>query len=322
MGAASKVAGVDAGALDTAVGIVGVFLNEIIVQLDQVGQAAFHNIIGIQQQADRIRVGISKGLEGIELGGEKLDKAVRHGAHGLDLCAELHLGQTVGRADAAAQHCGVSTIVASALALCTAGAELHDAAGGVGVQTGDAGGLGGDQAMEVHGLQQVGLDEDRAHQIALDAHHLYMGVADRALGQGVHIALPLVGAQILAELLAHALGAQPVDILLVEVIVQQKAGQLALACADRIALIVRVLAEEHIKHQCGILKAMQEQAVCHGEFVKIHHHRGVIVVLIGDIRLNLDLVHECFPLYLYPASVLPYCAPPAACPAGGSAALS
>ena len=112
------------------------------------------------------------------------------------------------------------------------------------------------------------------------------------------------------------------DILLIEVIVQQKAGQFALACADGIALIIRVFAEEHIKHQRGILKAMQEQAVCHGEFIKIHHHRGVIVVLIGDIRLNLDLVHECFPLYLYPASALPYCAPPAACPAGGSSALS
>ena len=155
--------------------------------------------------------------------------------------------------------------------------------------------------MEVHGLQQVGLDQDRAHQIALDTHHLHMGVADRALGQGVHITLPLVGAQILAELLAHALGAQPVDILLIEVIVQQKAGQLALACADGIALIVRVLAEEHIKHQRGILKTMQEQAVCHGEFVKVHHHRGVIVVLVRDIRLDLDLVHERFPLYLCPA---------------------
>ena len=91
------------------------------------------------------------------------------------------------------------------------------------------------------------------------------------------------------------------DILLVEVIVQQKAGQLALACADGIALIVRVLAEEHIKHQRGILKTMQEQAVCHGEFVKVHHHRGVIVVLVRDIRLDLDLVHERFPLYLCPA---------------------
>ena len=149
-----------------------------------------------------------------------------------------------------------------------------------------------------------------------------MGVADRALGQGVHITLPLVGAQILAELLAHALGAQPVDILLIEVIVQQKAGQLALACADGIALIVRVFAEEHIKHQRGILKTMQEQAVCHGEFIKIHHHRGVIVVLVRDIRLDLDLVHERFPLYLCPARGVFPTAPPAACPAGGFSALS
>lgn len=92
----------------------------------------------------------------------------------------------------------------------------------MGVQTGDVGRLGGDQAVEVHGLQQIGLDEDSAHKVALDADHLHMGIADRAFGQSVHVALPAVGAQILAELLAHALGAQPADILLVEVIVQQK----------------------------------------------------------------------------------------------------
>ena len=119
-----------------------------------------------------------------------------------------------------------------------------------------------------------------------------MGVADRALGQGVHITLPLVGAQILAEFLAHALSAQPVDVLLIEVIVQQKAGQLALACADGIALIVRVLAEEHVKHQRGVLESVQEQAVCHRKFIKIHDHCGVVVVLIRNVGHNLDFVHE------------------------------
>ena len=107
---------------------------------------------------------------------------MRHSANSLDICAELHLRQTVCRADTAAQNSSVCAIVAGALTLCAAGAELHNVAGGVGVQAGDAGGLGGDQAMEVHGLQQVGLDQDRTHQIALDTHHLYMGIADRALG--------------------------------------------------------------------------------------------------------------------------------------------
>ena len=41
LGAAGKVTRVDAGALDAAVGVVGVFLNEIIVQLDQVGAGRF-----------------------------------------------------------------------------------------------------------------------------------------------------------------------------------------------------------------------------------------------------------------------------------------
>ena len=222
---------------------------------------------------------------------------MRHGAHGLDLCAELHLGQTVGRADAAAQNGSISAVVACALALCAAGAELHDAAGGVSVEAGDAGGLGGDEAVEVHGLEQVGLDEDSAHEVALDAHHLHMGVADRAFGQSVHIALPAVRAQILAELLTHTLGAQPVDILLIEVVVQQETGQLALAGADGVALVIRVLAEEHIKHKSRILKAVQKQAVGHSEFVKINDHCRIVVVLIRDIRHNFDFAHEKFPLF-------------------------
>ena len=80
-------------------------------------------------------------LEGVEFRREELDEAVCHGAHGLDVRAELHLSQTVGRAHAAAQDRRIGTIVAGALALCTAGAELHDAAGRMGVQTGDAGAL-------------------------------------------------------------------------------------------------------------------------------------------------------------------------------------
>ena len=217
---------------------------------------------------------------------------MRYGAHSLDLRAELHLGQAVGSAHAAAQNSSICTIVAGAFALRTAGAEFHHAAGRVGVQAGDAGSLGGDQTVEVHGLQQVGLDQNCAHEVALDAHHLHMRVCHRALGQSVHVALPLIGAQILAEFLTHALGAQPPDILCIEVVVQQEAGQLALAGADGVALSIRVLAEEHIKHQRGVLESVQEQAVCHCKFIKIHDHCGVVVVLIWNIRHNLDFVHE------------------------------
>ena len=215
-----------------------------------------------------------------------------HSANGLDVCAELHLRQTVCRADTAAQNSSVCAIVASALALCAAGAELHDAAGRMGVQASDTGGLGRDQAVEVHGLQQVGLDQDRTHKVALNAHHLHMRVGHRALGQCIHVTLPLIRAQILTEFLAHAFGAQPPDILCIEMIVQQETGQLALAGTDGVALIVRVLAEEHIEHQCSILESVQEKAVGHSKFVKIHDHCGVVVVLIWNIRHNLDFVHE------------------------------
>ena len=75
-------------------------------------------------------------------------------------------------------------------------------------------------------------------------------------------------------------------------IIQQEAGQLALAGTDGVTLIIRVLAEEHIEHQCSILESVQEQAVGHCKFIKIHDHCGVVVVLIWNIRHNLDFVHE------------------------------
>ena len=225
-----------------------------------------------------------------------------HGANCLDLRAILHLSQAVGSADAAAQNSGIRAIIACALALCAAGAKLHDAAGRMGVQASYTGRLGGDQAVEIHRLQQVGLDQDRTHQVALNADHLHMGVANRALGQSVHITLPLIGAQILAEFLAHTLGAQPADILLIEVIIQQEPGQLALACADGVTHVVRVLTEEHIEHKGGVLKAVQEQAVCHREFVEIHHHGRVIIIFVRNVRNNFDLVHEKFPLLVLRSS--------------------
>ncbi len=83
-------------------------------------------------------------------------------------------------------------------------------------------------------------------------------------------------------------------------VIQQKAGQLALTGADGIALIIRVLAEEHVKHQRGVLESVQEQAVCHCEFVKINDHCRVVVVLIRDVRHNFDLAHEKFPLFFTP----------------------
>src|SRR5699024_7868073 len=54
--------------------------------------------------------------------------------------------------------------------------------------------------------------------------------------------------------------------------------------------------EEHIKDQLCVLVAVQKQAVGHGELVKIHHHGGVIIVLVGNIRDHFDFIfHRAFP---------------------------
>ena len=85
LGATGQVTRVDASTLDPAVGVIGIFFDQVVVQLDQVGQTALHDVVGIQQQADRVRVGVSKCLEGVEFRREELDEAVCHGAHGLDV---------------------------------------------------------------------------------------------------------------------------------------------------------------------------------------------------------------------------------------------
>ena len=45
LGASGQVTGVDAGALDAAVGVIRIFLNEVVVQLDEVGQTALHDVV-------------------------------------------------------------------------------------------------------------------------------------------------------------------------------------------------------------------------------------------------------------------------------------
>ena len=159
-------------------------------------------------------------------------------------------------------------------------------------QTGNLGCLCGNQRMEIHRLQEIRLNQDRSDHIALDPHHRYLRVTYRAFPQHVYIALPLVGTQIVTEFLAHSLGAQPDQVLFVEMVIQQELDQLVLSAGNRITLIIGVLPEKHVEYHDGILVPMEKQTVRHGKFIEIRHHCRIVIILIRYIRLNFDLTHN------------------------------
>ena len=77
-------------------------------------------------------------------------------------------------------------------------------------------------------------------------------------------------------------------------IVLQKFHKLMLSAADRIALIIWIVPVEHVEYHDGILIAVQEQAVCHCEFIEIRDHCRIVVIFIRNINFSID-THN-FPL--------------------------
>ena len=75
-------------------------------------------------------------------------------------------------------------------------------------------------------------------------------------------------------------------------IVLQESDQFSLSAADRIAEVVRILAEEHVKDHDHILVSFHKQCVGHCEFIKIGNHGRVIVIFIGQIGFYFDFTHD------------------------------
>ncbi len=211
-----------------------------------------------------------------------------NGTYSFDIRSILHLRQAVGCTDTAAQNGSIGTIIAGTFTLGTSGTEFHDIAGSVQVETRDSGCLGGNQRVEVHCLQQVCFNQDGTGHVALDADHRHLRIGNRAFPQHIYAALPAVCAQVFTEFLTHTLGAQPRDVFFGKVIVQQELDKLILAAADRIAKVIRILPEEHVKDHDGVLEAMQVQAVCHRKFIKVSYHCRIVIIFIRYIRFNMN----------------------------------
>ncbi len=139
-----------------------------------------------------------------------------------------------------------------------------------------AGGLGGNQRLEVHKVEKGRLDQlavdDRAH----NANHGLAREDNLALGHGVDREVQAVPAQELKEAgLEHGAAAgglkrgQVLDVGILVDKVLDKVGNLTRAARDAVAPAKRVFAEEGVEAGLGLGQAALPKALGHRELVEI-----------------------------------------------------
>ena len=143
-------------------------------------------------------------------------------------------------------------------------------------------GLGGHEGLEVHEVEQGGLDELAVDEGALHAHHGLARKDHVALGHGMNREVEVVVAQVLEEGgLEHGAAArcgnagEILDVLVVEDEVLDEVWNLAHAAGDGIAAAKGVLAEERVERCLRVHEARLPEALGHGELVEVGVERDV-----------------------------------------------
>ena len=189
------------------------------------------------------------------------------------------VGDGAGSAAAARNIGSTSAVDGGGGALRAAGTELHHGVALGGAD--DAVGLGGDQALMVHGqkrerFKQLRLDRGRAH----DDHRLFREDG-RALGHGVNVAAEVEACKIVEEFLTEDTSpAQVVDVLLVKVQILDIVDQLVEAGGNGVPASVRHRAEINVEIGNAILEPCFQVTIAHSQLVEVAEH-GHIELLIG-----------------------------------------
>ena len=164
--------------------------------------------------------------------------------------------------------------------LCATQAEVGDRTSLGGAD--DAGGLGGDERLEVDEVQQRGLEELAVDDGTLDADHGLAREGDVALGDCPHVDMHAEVAQVIEEsLLEHGAaagcleGGEVRDVLVVEAEVLDELGHLADAACNREAAPEGVVAEEGVEVGLRIHHAGLPEALGHGELIEVGVQRDV-----------------------------------------------
>ena len=131
-----------------------------------------------------------------------------------------------------------------------------------------AGGLGGDHRLKLHEVDRPRLKQLGLRQGSGDAHQRFLGKADRALGQGMHLAGEAKRAQVIQQLVAETRAGQHCQ--LAFAVAQRLDGveQLLESGRDQKAALARQLADEQLKDRL-LGQARCEVALHHGELVQV-----------------------------------------------------
>ena len=221
-------------------------------------------------------IDLAVGLEGVILRIEHLHPRMGHGAAGGNAVDLVRDG--AGRTGDTADVGGTGADDGGIRPLRPAGAELqHRAATG---GTGDAVGLGGDQALMVDGQQREGLDELGLDGLGPDDDHGLTGKHRGSLRHGVDVAGEMEVLQIGQKFLAEKVPAPQIgDVFRREVQILNIINQLLQTSGDGIAAAIRHPAEKDVEVSDMILVTAFKVAIAHGQLVKVAEHGHVQLFL-------------------------------------------
>ena len=240
--------------------------------------AALAHVIGVDEQRTVLGARLGKGTEGLELGIEAHDPAVRMRAKDGNTVAAT--GEHIGRRRTAGNVARARNGQAAIGALGTAQAKLGN---GTAVRRQHhARRLSGDKCLEADDVEQRCLEQLTLQRGAGDAHHGLARKDELALGDGVDIYMRTKIAQVVEEsrLEHRAAGrglerGEVVDILGRKAQVLDQLGQLGGAAHDGVGATKGMVAVKRGKTTLFIGLAALPQALGHSELVQIGEHCNV-----------------------------------------------
>ncbi len=246
---------------------------------------ALDRVVRVDEKHAVVGHGLGVGGEGFELVVEDHDPAVGVGAFDGDT-VEL-AGQDVGGGGASPDVRGATRGDGAVDALGASEAELEDglALGGVA----DAGGLGGDEGLEVEDVEKGSLDELGLEQGAADAKHRRVRKHGGAFRDGVDVAGELHLLEVVEESPFEERGSivarerfEEVDVSLLEADGAEVVDGFVESGGDGVAASEGILAEEEVEHGFALAEPGLPVPVGHGELVQVGEQGERVAVESGQ----------------------------------------
>jgi hypothetical protein len=227
-------------------------------------------VVGVEQQRQVLRPRMCEALERDAFAVVSLNERMSHGAEARN--AELFFGHDRRAPGEAGDVAGAGRHQAGIGAMGAAQAEIDQQLARCGEN--DARGLGSDQRLEMHDIDQPGLDQLRFRQRRGDPQDRLIGEEHPALRQGVDVAGEAERGETIEQRTAETAGAgQPFDLRPRIAQLRQVIERLLEAGGDQEAAALRQRADEEFEHgRAGL--AMVQIGLAHVELVEIGEERA------------------------------------------------